>query len=114
MGFFKKVESITLLPTTSENDFQQRIMVNLWEREGRQKETEGEEINRSSPFFLFFNDCFHWANLHTASTFRAFLFVDHIGFAFFNGFGRTFLSTRSAGNALVGNNIGHSDHLLCP
>jgi hypothetical protein len=43
-----------------------------------------------SPSVSFFDDRFNRANLKTASTFGTFLFVDHIGFPFFNGFGGAF------------------------
>ena len=61
--------------------------------EGYKKSEEGrKEPDRiPSPFALFFNDGFNRADLDTASTFCAFLFINHIRFALFDCLDRTFL-----------------------
>jgi len=56
---------------------------------GREKE---EEVQKefSSPEILFLHNRFDRAYLKTAPAIRTLLFIDHIGFPFFNGFSRTF------------------------
>jgi hypothetical protein len=82
------------------------------EKEGEREKGRKEPDRTLSPLALFFNDGFNRADLGTGSTFRAFLFIDHIRFALFNCLDRTFLGTGSAGYALIGNDISHFDHLL--
>jgi hypothetical protein len=64
-----------------------------------------------SPFTLFFDDSFNRADLGTGSTFRAFLLINHIRFALFNGLHRTFLRTGSAGHAFFSDDVSHFNHL---
>jgi len=73
----------------AENDGPERRVFS----EGKRKEFSEDS---SPPSISFFDDRFNRANLKTASAFGTFLFVDHIGFPFFNGFGRAFFGTRPA------------------
>jgi hypothetical protein len=61
---------------------------------------------------LFLHDRFDRAYLKTASTVRALLFVDHIRFPFFNGFGRAFFCTGPASHTFFRNHISHWHHPL--
>ena len=72
--------------------------------------TESDRI--PSPLVLFFNDGFNRADLSTRPTLRAFFLIDHIGFAFFDCFDRTFLCAGSTGHAFIGNHISHFNHPL--
>jgi hypothetical protein len=78
---------------------------------GRGKE---EEVHKksSSPEDLFLHDRFDWANLKTAPTIRTLLFVDHIGFPFFNGFRRAFFCTGPTSHTFFCNHISHWHHPL--
>jgi hypothetical protein len=77
----------------------------------RGKEEEGH-MESSSSEGLFLHDCFDWANLKTAPTIRTLLFVDHIGFPFFNGFCRAFFRTGPTSHTFFCNHISHWHHLL--
>jgi hypothetical protein len=57
---------------------------------GKQKGEGGEGENHPSPSFLLFNNGFDGTYLGTTPAICTFLFVNHIGFALFNGFCRTF------------------------
>jgi hypothetical protein len=73
---------------------------------------EGVQRKFSSPEVLFFHDRFDWANLKTAPTIRTLLFVDHIGFPFFNGFRRAFFCTGPTSHTFFCNHISHWHHPL--
>jgi hypothetical protein len=76
---------------------------------GRRK---GEDVQEDSspPSTSFFDNRFNRAYLKTASAFRAFLFVDDIGFPFFNGFSGAFFRARPAGHTFFRNDISHRHH----
>jgi hypothetical protein len=78
---------------------------------GGEKEEEVEK-GSSSPEILFLHDRFDRAYLKTAPTIRTLLFVDHIGFPFFNGFSRAFFYTGPASHTFFRNHISHWHHPL--
>jgi len=73
---------------------------------GREKE---EEVQKefSSPEILFLHDRFDGAYLKTAPAIRTLLFIDHIGFPFFNGFSRAFFCTGPTSHTFFRNHISH-------
>lgn len=64
------------------------------------------------PPVSFLDDCLNRANFHTTSAFRAFFFVNRIGFSLFNCLRRTFLCARPTSYTLLRDDIGHSAHPL--
>jgi hypothetical protein len=77
------------------------------------KERRGKEGCPSFPLFsLFLDDGLHGTHFSARPAFGALLLVDHIGFAFFDGFNGTLLGAGPTSHTFFGDHIGHRSHPL--